>query len=88
MIIATIVAALGGGTGLYAAGRAKSVKVEPQPLEVRNADARFVTAAEHKADLERVYDKVDKNTEALNQLVGLVQGIRDLLTNSISVSKK
>lgn len=79
MIIATIVGVLGGGAGVYQAGKAKALRIEPQPLEVRDAEQHYVTAEKHDQDIKRLYDLYYANTEKLNQLIGLVQGIRDTL---------
>lgn len=81
MIIATIVGVLGGGAGVYQAGKAKAMRIEPTPLEVRDAEAHYVTEAKHDADIKRLYDLYYSNTEKLNQLIGLVQGIRDTIQN-------
>lgn len=78
--VGVIIAAVLGGLG-FTAGRKSAVKIEPSPLEVRDANAHFVTEAKHDADIKRLYDLYYSNTEKLNQLIGLVQGIRDTIQN-------
>lgn len=78
--VGVIIAAVLGGLG-FTAGRKSAVKIEPTPLEVRDANAHFVTEAKHDADIKRLYDLYYSNTEKLNQLIGLVQGIRDTIQN-------
>ena len=77
-VVGAIVAgALGGG---YMYGRKHTVAVEPQPLEVRNADIHYVTKQEHDADMKRLYDLYYDTSNKLSELIGLVQGIRDTIT--------
>ena len=79
-IIVAIIAALGGGTGLYQAGKAKAMRIEPQPLRVtKPEDEAYITRREHDEDMKRLYDLYYSQGEKLNQLIGLVQGIRDTL---------
>lgn len=78
--VGVIIAAVLGGLG-FTAGRKSAVKIEPTPLEVRDANAHFVTEAKHDADIKRLYDLYYSNTEKLNQLIGLVQAIRDTIQN-------
>ena len=81
-IIVAIIAALGGGTGLYQAGKAKAMRIEPQPLRVtKPEDETYITRKEHDADIKRLYDLHYKQSEQLNQLIGLVTGIRNTLQN-------
>ena len=74
--ILTGVGAAGGG---YMYGRKHTVAVEPQPLEVRNADIHYVTKQEHDADMKRLYDLYYETSNKLSELIGLVQGIRDAM---------
>lgn len=77
-IIVAIIGAIGGGTGLYQAGKAKAMRIEPQPLRVtKPEDEAYITRREHDDDMKRLYDLYYKQGEKLNQLIGLVQGIRD-----------
>ena len=79
-IIVAIIGVLGGGTGLYQAGKAKAMRIEPQPLRVtKPEDEAYITRREHDADMKRLYDLYYAQGEKLNQLIGLVQGIRDTL---------
>ena len=76
-VVGAIVAgALGGG---YMYGRKHVVAVEPQPLQVRNADLHYVTKQEHDADMKRLYDLYYETSNKLSELIGLVQGIRDAM---------
>ena len=76
-VVGAIVAgALGGG---YMYGRKHTVAVDPQPLEVRNADLHYVTKQEHDADMKRLYDLYYETSNKLSELIGLVQGIRDAM---------
>lgn len=87
--VGAIIVAVVGGLG-FVGGRKSAVKIEPSPLEVRDADKHYVTQDQLNAELRRIYDKIEKNdkglndkidenSKALNQLVGIVQGIRDTL---------
>lgn len=87
--VGVIIAAVVGGLG-FVGGRKSAVHISPSPLEVRDADKHYVTHGELKDELRRVYDKIDKNdkdltekiednSKVLNQIVGIVQGIRDSL---------
>lgn len=87
--VGAIIVAVVGGLG-FVGGRKSAVKIEPSPLEVRDADKHYVTQDELKDELRRVYDKIEKNdkdltekieenSKVLNQIVGMVQGIRDTL---------
>lgn len=77
-IIVAIIGAIGGGTGLYQAGKAKAMRIEPQPLRVtKPEDEAYITRREHDDDMKRLYDLYYNQGEKLNQLIGLVQGIRD-----------
>ena len=74
--ILTGVGAAGGG---YMYGRKHTVAVEPQPLEVRNADLHYITKQDHDADIKRLYDLYYETSNKLSELIGLVQGIRDAM---------
>lgn len=75
--ILTGVGAAGGG---YMYGRKHTVAVEPQPLEVRDADQHYVTRKQHDDDMKRLYDLYYDTSNKLSELIGLVQGIRDTIT--------
>ncbi|MCH5285262.1 MAG: hypothetical protein J1E42_06645 [Akkermansiaceae bacterium] len=81
-IIVAIIAALGGGTGLYQAGKAKAMRIEPQPLRVtKPEDEAYITRREYNEDIKRLYDLYHEQTTQLNQLIGLVSGINKFLQN-------
>lgn len=56
---------------------ADSIKRVEDKMEENKKDA----AKQHTEDIQRVYDKMDENSAKINQIVGLVQGIRDTLQN-------
>lgn len=57
-IIITIIGVAGGGYGVFALGKHKSVKVDPQPLDVRTLSP-YATRDELR-DLERKHDDFER----------------------------
>lgn len=79
-IIAAVVVGLGGaGYGVVQRQRAE-MRIGNDPLNVRNADSHYVTREQHDRDITRLYDQLGETSAKLNQIIGLVQGIRDAMT--------
>lgn len=77
-----IITGIGAAGGGYMYGRKHKVEVEPQPLQVRNADTHYVTREEHDTDMKRLYDLYYDTSNKLSELIGLVQGIRDAMSST------
>lgn len=82
IIGSVVIALVGGGYGIVQ--KAKALRVEPQPLEVKSADNHYVTRKELDSELRRLYDLQNDNTQKLNQIIGMLA----LITPHFTVTQK
>ena len=73
-IIVTILAGGGIGTSCYMAGKAKSVHVSPQPLEV-TATKEFVTRQEMREEVNKLSQRIDLVTTSSARIEGKIDQI-------------
>ena len=92
--VGKIISMLVGGGGLcycsYSFGKAKSVHVSPQPLEV-TASKQYATKEELeelrdelRSDINKIYDKVNKTSEMLASNSGTLHQINSTLSQLLS----
>lgn len=74
------ISAISGGAIGAGVTRLCTMRIKPDPLNVRNADSHYVTREQHDRDITRLYDQLGETSAKLNQIIGLVQGIRDAMT--------